>query len=243
MASSQHPTPGHGKRSQASILLAAFGCAAVARWRCPLEPVMQLPAEPWRSPETSLRDYSFLHYRLQEEHYWSAAHAAGAISEYLRFMQLLAEAPKMELIASSDIDLVWHEHILDSANYAQDSLHLWGRFLHHRRARSAKEFSEIPASYERTKLVYAERYGAAPAPTYWGATTEASSMCGGGSVVDPNDKGPVEGGADSTNGTGGVDATSISPSKNASSSDATSSRLSFVLMPLSLSAASFAGVV
>ena len=111
---------GHGKRSPHSgILLAAFGYAAIVRWGCRDEEVRLAREEPWRSPQSSLRDYGFLLERLQEEHSWSAAHAAGAISEYLRFMQLLAEAPKMELIASSDIDLVWHEHILDSANYCK----------------------------------------------------------------------------------------------------------------------------
>jgi hypothetical protein len=52
--------------------------------------------------------------------------------------------------------------------------------LHHRRARTLEEKSAIPESYQRTKRHYAERFGAEPSPQFWGSSTEASSMCGGG---------------------------------------------------------------
>merc|ERR1740138_1892723 len=107
-----------------------------------------------------------------EEYGWDGRHADGAIAEYLRFLQLLSEAPRRELIASSDIDLVWHEHLMDTANYAADCMELFGRFLHHRRARSPAEVAEIPASYAQTKERYAQRFGVPPPPRFWGPTTE-----------------------------------------------------------------------
>jgi len=142
-------------------------------------------AEPWLHPETSLRDYPFLRERVAEEYGWTEERVDGAITEYLRFLQLLADAPSQDLIASSDVDLVWHEHIMDTLNYAADCRRIFGHFLHHRRARTPEEFSAIPESYSRTKDVYARRYGVRPPSQFWGENTTAASMCGGGSNIDP----------------------------------------------------------
>jgi len=139
--------------------------------------------EPWVAPEKALRDFTFLRDRLVEEYGWEQSRSEASIGEYLRFLTMLAESPRMELIASSDLDLVWHEHLQDTLNYAEDCLGLFGRFLHHRRARTSKEKEAIPESYGRTKRRYKERFGAEPSPQFWGAATEASSMCGGGPAL------------------------------------------------------------
>merc|ERR1719440_2164691 len=79
-------------------------------------------------------------------------------------------------------------------NYGLDSENLWGRFLHHRRARTAEEFKAIPESYALTKQVYEDRFGRKPPSSVWGASTDASSMCGGGGGVNPSESGPVSNG-------------------------------------------------
>jgi len=141
--------------------------------------------QPWMEPELSLGDYDYLKQRVVDEYGWDAERARSAIVEYLKFLQMIAESPRMELIASTDIDLVWHEHLMDTSNYAKDCLNLFGHFLHHRRARTSSEYDLIPAAYDRTKQVYASRYGVFPPERFWGAHTQAASMCGGGSVVNP----------------------------------------------------------
>lgn len=147
---------------------------------------------PWESPRSAFLDYEYLHERLREEYGWDEAHVHGALVEYLRFMQLLAESPKMELVASSDVDLVWHEHLLDSKNYEADCKNLWGRFLHHRRARSHVEIEAIPMSYAHTKIEYRRRFNQEPPVVFWGHSTKAASMCGGGSALDPSANRPVQ---------------------------------------------------
>mmetsp|Transcript_110947 Transcript_110947/g.353758 ORF Transcript_110947/g.353758 Transcript_110947/m.353758 type:complete len:258 (-) Transcript_110947:43-816(-) len=127
-------------------------------------------AEPWLHPETSLRDYPFLRERVAEEYGWTEERVDGAITEYLRFLQLLADAPSQDLIASSDVDLVWHEHIMDTLNYAADCRRIFGHFLHHRRARTPEE-QRMPVGR--------------PPSQFWGENTTAASMCGGGSNIDP----------------------------------------------------------
>merc|ERR1712039_663949 len=87
---------------------------------------------------------------------------------------------------------------MDTKNYAVDCQALFGHFLHHRRARTADELSEIPSSYSFTKKRYLQRFGVEPPVDIWGVTTEAVSMCGGGGDgLDPSQSGPI-----STNSTG-----------------------------------------
>lgn len=180
-------------RQQGGLFLSAMLVLLIATWRsCGSLPQQSLISqlerehlpglslEPWQHPETAMRDYGFLLERVMDEYKWDVDRSRGAIVEYLRFMQMLGEAPQMELIASSDVDLVWHEHILDTMNYGPDCIKLFGRFLNHRRARTPSEFALIPPAYQRTKGRYAERFGGSPPPRFWGAETDASSMCGGG---------------------------------------------------------------
>jgi len=168
--------------------------------------------KPWETPTTSLRDYLFLKERVIDEHGWEVERAEGAIVEYLRFMRLVAEAPRIELVASMDVDLVWHEHIIDTLSYQADSSRLWGRFMHHKRARTPSEVSEIPEGYERTKRQYLAHFGAEPPARFWGSEI-ATSMCGGGGGLTP-EGGPV-------NGTG--ESKVASPASNPSSSVTSSS--------------------
>jgi len=119
------------------------------------------------------------------QHNWTVAHTEGAISEYLRFAELLTLSPDRELIASTDVDAVWHEHVLDTENYALDCQHMWGRYVHHRRVRTAAERADIPTSYALTKQRYAAHFGAVAPPAYWGSDTQAASLCGGGSGAHP----------------------------------------------------------
>merc|ERR1712151_52322 len=79
-------------------------------------------------------------------------------------------------------------------NYASDSIRLFGRFLHHHRARTPDEVAAIPIAYSRTKDEYRTRFGISPPDEIWGATTSAASMCGGGDKhngLDPYPESPT----------------------------------------------------
>lgn len=153
-----------------------------------LFPSRRIVGEAWTNPEAALHDYVFLRDRVMDEYAWDMERAEATIVEYLRFMEMLAESPRMELIASTDVDLVWHEHIMDTTNYANDCITLFGQFLHHRRARTLAERKAIAGSYEKTKEHYAKRYNVDPPLRFWGATTESASMCGG----KPNSNGDTK---------------------------------------------------
>lgn len=164
-------------------------------------------------PKTALQDWTFLRDRVVEEHGWTEVKAEAAIFEYLRFLRLLGEAPSMELVASEAVDLVWHEHLLDTTNYAEDCFRLFGRFMHHRRARNEAERADIPNGYERSKRVYRARYGQEPPDELWGPTTTSASMCGGSGKKGKDGKG----------GSGGRDPYDFGPEQNGNSTSGSDS--------------------
>ena len=77
---------------------------------------------------------AFLVPRLVRRHQWTAAKATEVVEEYHRFMQLkkaLKDYEATRLSPSSAIDLVWHEHILDTRRYGAFCTQLCGRLIHH----------------------------------------------------------------------------------------------------------------
>lgn len=54
-----------------------------------------------------------------------------AESLYRRFLVLHALYPNEDFVPTKQIDEFWHQHILDTRNYAQDCEFLFGHFLHH----------------------------------------------------------------------------------------------------------------
>jgi hypothetical protein len=63
---------------------------------------------------------------------WTVSQSHEAAVHYRRFLYLLAAHPR-EMITpwSADLDLLWHEHILDTRRYGEDCRRIFGRFIHH----------------------------------------------------------------------------------------------------------------
>ncbi|CAK0869491.1 unnamed protein product [Prorocentrum cordatum] len=135
----------------------------------------------------ALSDHAFLRERVMEDHGWPGPRADGAIAEYLRFLQLLASAPRMELVASDDriwcgTSTCWTRRTTRPTPSASSaaSCTIAGRVPLRRSRGTPQEVSDIPAGYARTKEAYRARFGREPPALHWGATTAAASMCGGG---------------------------------------------------------------
>lgn len=70
--------------------------------------------------------------KCAERNRWTKERATMAEAEYRRFLTLLAEHPGQTISPwSMDLDLFWHEHILDTERYARDCQHIFGRMIHH----------------------------------------------------------------------------------------------------------------
>lgn len=63
---------------------------------------------------------------------WTQAHAELICKEYRRFLFLKLHSPERGSIRPPpDIDVFWHEHILDTRKYDADCRSVFGTFLHH----------------------------------------------------------------------------------------------------------------
>lgn len=53
------------------------------------------------------------------------------VALYRQWLVLCLRYPDVGIVPTTDIDQVWHAHILDTAKYEQDCQHVFGFFLHH----------------------------------------------------------------------------------------------------------------
>ena len=54
-----------------------------------------------------------------------------AVKEYRKFLTLKIRNPRVKLVPTERIDMIWHAHILDTENYAKDCMNMFGEMLHH----------------------------------------------------------------------------------------------------------------
>ena len=61
----------------------------------------------------------------------SLAEADQRVAAYRGFLKLCLWYPAESVVPSSEVDEVWHAHILDTAKYAADCQSVFGRLVHH----------------------------------------------------------------------------------------------------------------
>jgi hypothetical protein len=62
---------------------------------------------------------------------WSRERAERAEAAYKQFLVLISRYPHERIVPLGDIDMFWHQHILDTSKYAEDCQNIFGRFVHH----------------------------------------------------------------------------------------------------------------
>ncbi|MCX7570899.1 glycine-rich domain-containing protein-like [Tumebacillus sp. DT12] len=66
-----------------------------------------------------------------EGHGWTLEKADAVGEVYRCFFYLNLKFPERYLVPTKDIDLFWHQHILDTQKYAEDCQRVFGKILHH----------------------------------------------------------------------------------------------------------------
>jgi hypothetical protein len=86
--------------------------------------------------------------------------ADKAVRDYRRFLFLMRKY-EVSLAPTLDIDLVWHEHILDTIPYTRDTAAVFGRYVHHAPSREegGKRSPELQNLLARTCELYLQEYG------------------------------------------------------------------------------------
>lgn len=110
-------------------------------------------------------DFTMVKLKLQEPPYeghgWSASQADIAEIEYKRFLALKRKYPEKDIVPHLDIDIFWHQHILDTEKYARDCEAIFGFFLHHFPyfgMNGPEDEQNLQDAFEETKHLYAENF-------------------------------------------------------------------------------------
>src|SRR6185312_10759679 len=72
--------------------------------------------------------------RVKRAYAWDEKAATERVAEYEQFMKLKAAEKDWhatKLSPSPIVDRVWHAHILDTQNYADDCMQAFSRVVHH----------------------------------------------------------------------------------------------------------------
>lgn len=93
---------------------------------------------------------------------WDEAYAAHVEDRYRRFLVMIRVHPAGSSVPTKDIDLFWHQHILDTRAYARDCAVFFGHFLHHFPyfgMNGAEDERNLNAAFDETKELYREAFG------------------------------------------------------------------------------------
>lgn len=83
----------------------------------------------------------------------------------LTLVQMYPEAP---VVPSKLVDLVWHEHVLDTQTYQRDCLRMFGHYLHHAPSfGGGDEKAEMVAQQQDMLSLYRTQFGEAASRDMW----------------------------------------------------------------------------
>lgn len=106
------------------------------------------------SPEGSLRlgdmDLQPIEDQMVMRLNWTEKHAKAIRQEYLAYLGQFIEMAEVDkpvdiVPPSNDVDLFWHQHILNTAKYQDDCMKVFGFILHHDPTFDVKDSAEVVA--------------------------------------------------------------------------------------------------
>lgn len=106
--------------------------------------------------------------RLAADQGWSVAFASEVEKEYRRFAYL-ATIARNEITPSVSVDMAWHQHLADSANYSAFCRVLGKPLEHKPGGQKAGEKTRFASQYDATLGMYQREFGSAPSHIWPGA--------------------------------------------------------------------------
>jgi len=110
-------------------------------------------------------DLGPIHFRLSHEYGYAPDHIQRLDKWYRRFLYLTFRYPEQAVVVAQAIDDFWHQHILDTAKYAEDCQAAFGRFLHHFPyfgLRGEEDAQALRNAYSATLQLMAIEFGETP---------------------------------------------------------------------------------
>jgi len=76
-------------------------------------------------------DFDPVIFQLIRKEGWSLDRAERTVAEYRTFLHLIKHSGVAMVPATTDVDVCWHHHILDTRKYCDDCDQIVGRYIHH----------------------------------------------------------------------------------------------------------------
>lgn len=109
---------------------------------------------------------------------WSAEQVSTVEEEYRKFLALRLLHPDKVIVPDGQVDVFWHQHILDTQKYAEDCNAIFGSFMHHFPyfgLRGPEDAKDLATGFATTILLYKETFGDPPADS-WRAAADCGRM-------------------------------------------------------------------
>src|ERR1700722_4186350 len=110
-------------------------------------------------------DLSHLVKKITHKNYflprWTEEDALFGIHLYKNFLILLRKYPKKTFVPTREIDEIWHNHILATKQYHQDSQAVFGYYYHHDPTDpdDNEMHEKLVTLFEQTKIFYFKEFG------------------------------------------------------------------------------------
>ncbi len=93
---------------------------------------------------------------------WDEEYTNYVEQRYKRYLCMIVLNENRSIVPTKNIDIFWHQHILDTRAYAKDCQTILGQFIHHFPyfgMRSDEDAQDLVDSFEETKVFYAQLFG------------------------------------------------------------------------------------
>lgn len=107
-------------------------------------------------------DLEPIKFRLVVDKGWDLDEADTTEVLYKRFLLLCKLYPQSSFVPTNQIDIFWHEHILDTQKYDVDCQQIFGYFLHHfpyLGLRGEEDIINVERGFSETETLYKEVFG------------------------------------------------------------------------------------
>lgn len=111
---------------------------------------------------------------------WTAEKCDAVELDYKRFLALKRAYPDVEIVPNREVDLFWHQHILDTEKYAQDCESLFGTFLHHYPyfgMQGEEDYARLCAAFSGTQVLYEHHFGGKGGAGGKGGSSKCRTKC------------------------------------------------------------------
>jgi hypothetical protein len=93
---------------------------------------------------------------------WNQDYVDNVEKRYLRYLCMIYLDQERTFVPTKDIDLFWHQHIIDTRAYARDCQRVFGHFIHHSPyfgMRGEEDANDLLLCFENTKVFYKSLFG------------------------------------------------------------------------------------